>query len=42
MKINVNVENGHVLDVPILSDSPLAFELEVAKIVQLDNGRIFM
>ncbi len=29
MDIDVNIENGRVLDVPVLSDSPVAFELEV-------------
>jgi flavin reductase (DIM6/NTAB) family NADH-FMN oxidoreductase RutF len=42
MNINVRVENGRVLDVPILSDCPVAFELEVDKTINLDAGRVYL
>lgn len=42
MDIDINVENGQVLDVPALLDSPVAFELEVYKKVELEAGRIYL
>ena len=42
MDIPVNVENGQVLDVPVLSDSPIAFELEVYRKIELEAGRIYL
>lgn len=42
MSIDIAVENGRALDVPILSDSPVSFELEVAQKVELENGRIYL
>jgi flavin reductase (DIM6/NTAB) family NADH-FMN oxidoreductase RutF len=42
MDIDINVENGQVLDVPVLLDSPVAFELEVYKKVELEAGRIYL
>jgi flavin reductase (DIM6/NTAB) family NADH-FMN oxidoreductase RutF len=41
MKIDVKTEKGKVLNVPILTESPVAFELEVAKVINLDDGMIF-
>ncbi len=40
--IPLTTEKGQVLDVPILSQSPVAFELEVAQSIQLDSGEIFL
>jgi flavin reductase (DIM6/NTAB) family NADH-FMN oxidoreductase RutF/GNAT superfamily N-acetyltransferase len=42
MDIDVNIGNGRVLDVPVLSDSPVAFELEVYRKVELDSGRVYL
>ncbi len=42
MEIPVSVERGAVLNVPTLTDSPLSYELEVEKTVQLDDSEIFI
>ena len=42
MDIDVNIGNGRALDVPVLSDSPVAFGLEVYRKVELDSGRIYL
>lgn len=42
MKIPVAVEKGRVLDVPTLADSPVTFELEVSKTVDLDDGLVLL
>ena len=36
------MEKGAVLDVPILSASPVAFELEVSQTVELDGGEVLL
>lgn len=42
MQRPMGIEKGRTLDVPILSDSPLAFELEVSREIPLDDGIIFI
>lgn len=42
MDIPIEVERGAVLPVPILKDSPINLELEVAQSVQLDDSEIFI
>lgn len=42
MNVDVAVEKGHVLDVPVLSDSPVSFELQVDRTVDLEEGQIFL
>lgn len=41
-KRNIAYEPGRVLSVPVLKDSPLAFELEVFRSVQLDDAEVFL
>jgi flavin reductase (DIM6/NTAB) family NADH-FMN oxidoreductase RutF len=40
--VSITVLPGAVLDVPILKDSPLSFELEVTKEIPLDGGDVFI
>lgn len=42
MSVPFAVEKGTALDVPILSDSPVSFELEVTKSVPLDGSDVFL
>ena len=42
MNIPAEIEKGAVLDVPVLDASPLAFELEVAQSIPLDDGEVFL
>lgn len=42
MSIPIKVEKGAVLDVPVLADSPVTFELEVAKALPMDGGEVFL
>ena len=42
MDIPIGVMKGAVLDVPVLSDSPVSFELEVAKAIPLDGSDIYI
>jgi flavin reductase (DIM6/NTAB) family NADH-FMN oxidoreductase RutF len=42
MNVPVSVTRGAVLDVPILTDSPVSFELEVVKTVELDGSDVFL
>ncbi len=42
MSFNVDIGKGEVLDVPILTESPVNFELEVTKSIPLDDGEIFL
>ena len=37
MKVDFACENGRVLNVPVLSDSPVSFELEAEKIIPLND-----
>ena len=40
--LDLKTEQGRVLNVPILVDSPVSFELEVAKTVEADDGTVFL
>lgn len=42
MKLPVATTKGSVLDVPVLNDSPLAFELEVFQTVLLDDSEVLL
>ncbi|MBN1776769.1 MAG: flavin reductase [Clostridiales bacterium] len=42
MNVPVDVMRGAVLDVPVLSDSPVSFELEVTKTVPLDGSDVYI
>jgi flavin reductase (DIM6/NTAB) family NADH-FMN oxidoreductase RutF len=42
MDIPVAVMQGAVLDVPVLSDSPVSFELEVTKTIPLDGSDVYV
>lgn len=42
MNISVGTSKGAVLNVPVLDDSPLAFELEVSQSIPLDDGEVFI
>jgi len=43
MDIPMNIARGKVLDVPVLTDSPLIYELEVSRRIQLaDSSDIFI
>ncbi len=42
MKIDAAIEKGRVLDVPVLTDSPLAFELEVKSFIPLDGSEVML
>ncbi len=42
MRVGAAIKKGHVLDVPVLTDSPLAFELEVKSFLPLDGGEVML
>ncbi|MCM1156682.1 MAG: flavin reductase family protein [Roseburia sp.] len=42
MNIDAKVGKGAVLDVPVLLDSPVNFELEVVKNIPLNDGEVFL
>ncbi|MBH1939474.1 flavin reductase [Mobilitalea sibirica] len=42
MNIKIDTVKGIKLDVPILTDSPLSFELQVFKNVELKDGEVFL
>lgn len=42
MNISVGTTKGSLLNVPVLDDSPLAFELEVSQSILLDDGEVFL
>ncbi len=42
MNIDVGIEKGQVLNVPVLTDSPLAFELEVKSFVVLNGSEVML
>ena len=42
MDIAIGTSKGSVLNVPVLDDSPLTFELEVSQSIPLDNGEVFL
>ena len=39
---DIAIEKGQKLDVPILADSPVVFELEAVRTVPLDGGEVFL
>jgi flavin reductase (DIM6/NTAB) family NADH-FMN oxidoreductase RutF len=41
-KMAAGVTKGAVLNVPILDESPLAFELEVSQSIPMDGGEVFL
>ena len=42
MNIKLNMGKGEVLDVPVLNDSPVIFELEVTDFIQKHDGTIML
>lgn len=42
MDFPLKTAKGSVLNVPVLDDSPLAFELEVSQSIVLDGGEVFL
>jgi len=42
MNVDVEIEKGQVLDVPVLTKSPWIFELEVDKTINLNDGDVFL
>lgn len=42
MDFHADIGSGAVLDVPILTESPVNFELEVTKCIPLDDGEVFL
>ena len=42
MRIELAVERGRVLDVPILTQSPWSYELEVDKTIETNGGTVFL
>ena len=42
MNVDVEIEKGRVLDVPVLTQSPWIFELEVDKTITLNDGDVFL
>ncbi|MCH5200739.1 MAG: flavin reductase [Oscillospiraceae bacterium] len=40
--LDIRAEQGRALNVPILSDSPVSFELEVTKTIETDDGTVFL
>lgn len=42
MNFDTAIGEGEVLDVPILRESPVNFELEVASSIPLDDGEVFL
>lgn len=42
MAVDAVIENGRVLDVPVLTESPLAFELEAYRFIPLDDGVVML
>ena len=42
MKKTIETEQGRVLPVPVLTDSPVSFELEVKQFIPLDGGEVML
>jgi flavin reductase (DIM6/NTAB) family NADH-FMN oxidoreductase RutF len=42
MKVALGIEKGRVLDVPVLTASPVNFELEVKQFIELDGGEVML
>ena len=42
MSIEIRTEQGRVLPVPVLTDAPVSFELEVKQFIPLDGGEVML
>jgi len=42
MDIDIEIERGHVLDVPVVAKSPVVFELEAKQFIHLDDGMVML
>lgn len=42
MKVDIAVEKGRRLDVPVLADSPWVYELKVKRTVEMNGGDLFI
>jgi len=42
MNVNVEIEKGQILDVPVLTKSPWIYELQVDKTISLNNSEVFL
>ena len=42
MNIDIEIEKGHVLPVPVLAASPVVFELEVKKFIPMGDGEVML
>ena len=42
MKLNIETEAGRVLPVPVLTESPVNFELEVKEFIPLEDGEVML
>lgn len=42
MRVNAPLEKGQKLNVPVLRDSPLAYELEVERFIPLNGGEVML
>ena len=42
MKLDLEIEKGRVLPVPILTASPVSFELEVKQFIPLHDGEVML
>jgi flavin reductase (DIM6/NTAB) family NADH-FMN oxidoreductase RutF len=42
MELHIDTVKGDVLNVPILSNSPVSFELEVSSTINLNGGEVFL
>lgn len=42
MNFNADIGKGQVLDVPILTESPVNFEVEVTRSIPLNDGEVFL
>ena len=40
--LDVDIEKGRVLDVPVLTASPVIYELEVKQVIQTDGGEVLL
>ena len=42
MDVEIEIERGHVLDVPVMAKSPVVFELEAKQFIHLDDGMVML
>lgn len=42
MNLNLDIEKGRVLPVPVLTASPVSFELEVNQFISLHDGEVML